>query len=161
MHPVTFPLSTAASVLLASVLAAPTPASAQSAAAFTAWGQSLGKTVHQCPTTPVPLPPKPQPPPPQNNSNPNFGFNGTTSVSSFACQQVGWFDLSGGHWFMQNIQGLLPPSCAHPQPSCRVNTVRVCSWNRIGSSSNAPGPFGGTVGPFGCEKLWSEEFPSP
>lgn len=142
-------------------LALPVPCSAQSTAGFTAWGQGLGKTVHPCPVTPQPSPPLP----PSNNSNPYFGFNGNPAVTGFACQQVGWFDTSGGHWFMQNIHGLAPTgapaSCIHPQPSCRVNTVRLCNWSKVDKPSNPPGPFGGVVGPKGCEKLWTDEYPSP
>ena len=126
-------------------------AAAQSAPSFAAWATGLGKTVYQCPTAPV-----------SSVQNPYFGFNGNPAVAGFSCQQVGPFSLNGKSWFVQNVNGLKPPAppgCKTAQPYCRVNNLRLCSLHYVAfpASPQVHGPFGGPIGPKGCEKLWSEE----
>lgn len=135
-------------------LLAASPAQAQSAASWVAWGARLGKPVNACPTAAVP--------PAQNATNPWFDFNGAFAIPGFSCQQIGSFpslNTPHGPWFMQNVKGLRPPACLTFHPYCRANSVRMCSVKAIGRT-NLTGPFGGTVGPKGCEKLWDEEYTS-
>ena len=156
MCPSTFRLWSAASILIATVaITTPDYAAAQPVASFSDWATSLGKTSQACPTAEVP--------PAQQATNPYFPFNGDPTVAGFGCQQVGPFhslNTPHGPWFMQNVRGLEPTSCA--QPNCRTNTVRMCSLKAAGLP-NVTGPFGGPVGPAGCEKLWVETYqlPSP
>jgi hypothetical protein len=130
--------------------ATPAPCLAQSAVAFAAWGARLQKPASVCPTAPVPAQ--------QNDTNPFFAFNGDATVPNFSCQQIGPFpslNTPHGPWFMQNVKGLKPKSCKQLNP-CRVNAARMCSLN----SNHGPsptGPFGGGIGPAGCEALWTEE----
>ena len=141
-------------LLFASSLAlvGPSAAVAQSAASWTAWSARLSMPVNVCPTAPVP--------PQQEDTNPFFGFNGDPTVTSFSCQQIGPFqslNTPHGPWFMQNVKGLKPKKCQGTTP-CRVNAVRMCSLNDQ-HGPNPTGPFGGGVGPAGCEALWTEEVP--
>ncbi len=149
MHPVSRLMMFTGSLALASA-----PASAQSAQSWIAWANPnrLNMPVNACPTTPIPKS--------QEATNPWFDFNGTFAISGFSCQQIGPFpslNTPHGPWFMQNVKGLRPNSCA--SSPCRVNAVRICSLNAL-HGPNPTGPFGGVVGARGCEGLWSEEVPS-
>jgi hypothetical protein len=154
MHPATSWLLSAASVLIATAMAAtPGPAAAQPVTSFSAWTTDLGKVAQTCPTADVP--------PAQQATNPYFKFNGDPTVAGFGCQQVGPFpslNTPHGPWFMQNVKGLKPNGCG--PASCRTNAVRMCSLKAAGLP-NVTGPFGGVVGPAGCEKLWVEEYQAP
>ena len=110
-----------------------------------------------------------------SRKKPFFPFSGSFRRAEAGCLQVGPITLNGHKWYLQDVRALTPYGKCENEGAkyCHVSTLRICSTTY--SSSDQPiegtetpqatlarrGPFGGKIGPGGCEKLWYFESNPP